>query len=99
MGVLPDEAALADALARPSERELSGALVVSLRTPVIVLDECVIDATLVDGIAPDLLRRMQLVPVYADAGTVYVAASRPDEVAAHADALFARRGWSVALCA
>lgn len=115
MGVLPDEAALADALARQSERlplasvcyvlglagerELSGALVVSMRRPVIVLDECVIDATLVDGIAPDLLRRMQLLPVYADAGTVYVAASRPDEVAAHAEALFARRGWAVALCA
>jgi hypothetical protein len=114
MGVLADEAALADALARQSERlplasicyvlgyagerELSEALVLATGHAVIVLDECVIDTTLVDGVAPDLLRRMQMLPVYADAGTIYVAASRPDEVAGHAQALFARRGWAVTLC-
>jgi DNA-binding response OmpR family regulator len=114
MGVLPDEAALADALARQSERmplasicyvlgyagerELAEALVLALGRAAIVLDECVIDTTLVDGVAPDLLRRMQMLPVYADAGTIYVAAARPDEVSAHAQVLFARRGWTVTLC-
>jgi DNA-binding response OmpR family regulator len=67
--------------------------------PAIVLDECVIDTTLVDGLAPELLLRMQMLPVFAEDGVVYVAASRPDEVAGHAMALFSRRGWSVAMCA
>ncbi len=114
MGVLPDEATLADALARQSERlpigsicyvlghagerELAEALSIQSGRPAIVLDECVIDTSLIDGIAPDLLRRMQMLPVFAEAGTVIVAASRPDEVAGHANALFARRGWSVTLC-
>ena len=114
MGVLPDEASLADALARQSERlplasvcyvlgfaserELAGALVVAAGRPAIVLDECVIDTSLVDGVEHDLLRRMQILPVFADNGVVYVAASRPDEVATHAETLFGRRGWNVALC-
>lgn len=114
MGVLPDEATLADALARQSERlplasicyvlglanerELAEALAVSTGRPAVVLDECVIDTSLVDGIAPDLLKRMQMLPVFAEAGTVLVAASRPDEVAAHAQALFQRRGLSVTMC-
>lgn len=114
MGVLPDEATLADALARQSERlplasicyvlghaserELAEALAVATGRPAIVLDECVIDTSLIDGIAPDLLKRMQMLPVFAEASTVLVAASRPDEVAAHAQALFARRGWNVTMC-
>jgi DNA-binding response OmpR family regulator len=114
MGVLPDEATLADALARQSERqplasicyvlglaterELAEALAISMQRPAIVLDECVIDTSLVDGIASDLLKRMQMLPVFAEGGQVIVAASRPDEVAAHAQALFSRRGWTVTLC-
>ncbi|KAB2908199.1 MAG: hypothetical protein F9K40_04500, partial [Kofleriaceae bacterium] len=114
MGVLPDEATLADALARQSERlplasicyvlghaserELAEALAVATGRPAIVLDECVIDTSLIDGIAPDLLKRMQMLPVFAESSTVLVAASRPDEVAAHAQALFARRGWNVTMC-
>jgi DNA-binding response OmpR family regulator len=114
MGVLPDEATLADALARQSERlplasicyvlghaserELAEALAVAMGRAAIVLDECVIDTTLIDGIAPDLLKRMQMLPVFAEGGQVLVAASRPDEVMAHAQALFSRRGWSVTMC-
>lgn len=114
MGVLPDEAALADALARQSERlplasicyvlgyaserELAEALSLSCGRAAVVLDECVIDTTLLDGVAPDLLRRMQMLPVHAEAGTIYVAAARPDEVAGHALALFARPGWTVTMC-
>ncbi len=113
MGVLPDEATLADALARQSERlplasmcyvlgyaserELAEALAIATGRPAIVLDECVIDTSLIDGIAPDLLRRTQMLPVFAEAGTVLVAASRPDEVLPHAQALFSRRGWSVTM--
>ncbi|MBE7448472.1 MAG: response regulator [Kofleriaceae bacterium] len=111
LGVIPDEAALADVLARQSERmplasicyvlgyaaerDLAAALGLASGRPAVVLDECVIDTSLVDGVAPELLLRLQLLPVYADGGGVHVAASRPDEVADHAAALFGRRGRAV----
>ncbi len=114
MGVLPDEATLADALARQGERiplasmcyvlghagerELAEALALATGRPAIVLDECVIDTSLLEGVAPDLLRRMEMLPVFAEGGIVHVAAARPNEVAAHAHALFARRGWTVSMC-
>jgi len=113
LGVLPDEGSLADALARQSERlplasvcyilgyaderSLAEALAITFGRPAVVLDECVIDAELIDGISADLLQRTQMVPVYAEAGTIYVAAARPEEVAAHAQSVFGRRGWNVHL--
>ncbi len=114
MGVLDDASSLADVLARQSERlpiasvcymlgyanerTLAEALTVAFGRPAVVLDECVIDAGLIDGISPDLLRRMQMLPVCAEGGTVYVAAARPLEVASHAEALFSRRGLHVTMC-
>jgi CheY-like chemotaxis protein len=113
LGVLTDEGALADALARQSERlplasvcyvlgyaderALAEALTISAGRPAVVLDECVVDTELIDGNSPDLLRRLQMLPVYAEAGIVYVAAARPEEVAGHAQALLARHG-RVAMC-
>jgi|GEM_PF-1181681 len=96
LGALPDDAALADVLARQSERlpsasvayvlgyaperTLAGVLAAATGRPAVVLDESVIDVTLLDGEAPEAWLRGQMVPVCLEAGTLYVAAARPDEV-------------------
>ena len=73
LGALPDEAALDDVLARQSERmptasvayvlgyaderTLASVLAAATGRPAIVLDESVVDLTLLDGVAPEVDRK------------------------------------------
>lgn len=96
LGALPDEAALADVLARQSERlptasvayvlgyaperTLAGVLAAATGRPAIVLDESVIDVGLLGDGDADGWLRGQMIPVCVEGGTLYVAAARPDDV-------------------
>ena len=108
LGALPDEAALDDVLARQSERmptasvayvlgyaderTLASVLAAATVRPAIVLDESVVDLTLLDGVAPEVWLGSQLVPVAVDGHTVHVAAAHPDQLDARVLAALAARG-------
>lgn len=96
LGALPDDAALADVLARQSERlpvasvayvlgyaserTLAGVLAAATGRAAIVLDESVIDVSLLAAAPADVWRRGQVIPVCREGGVLHVAAARPEEV-------------------
>ncbi|MEZ4400115.1 MAG: response regulator [Kofleriaceae bacterium] len=105
LGALPGERALDDVLARQSERlptasvayvlgyaderTLAAVLAAATGRPAVVLDESVVDVTLLGDGGDDDWLRTQAVPVVLDEGTVVVAAAHPDQLdlgflAAHA---------------
>lgn len=111
LGALPDEDALDDVLARQSERmptasvayvlgyaderSLAGVLAAATGRPAIVLDESVIDLTLLDGVVPDAWLGSQMMPVAVDGGDVYVAAAHPEQLDARVLGRLGLRGTVV----
>ncbi|MBK9030818.1 MAG: response regulator [Myxococcales bacterium] len=108
LGALPDERALDDVLARQSERmptasvayvlgyaderTLAAVLAAAMGRSAIVLDESVIDLTLLDGVADEIWLGAQMVPVAVEGGAVLVAVAHPDQLDAGVLAALARRG-------
>ena len=111
LGALPDENALDDILARQSERmptasvayvlgyaderSLAGVLAAATGRPAIILDESVIDLTLLDGVVPEAWLGSQMMPVAVDGGNVYVAAAHPDQLDARVLGRLGLRGTVV----
>ncbi|MBK7075291.1 MAG: response regulator [Myxococcales bacterium] len=111
LGALPDEDALDDVLARQSERmptasvayvlgyaderSLAGVLAAATGRPAIVLDESVIDLTLLDGVVPEAWLGSQMMPVAVDGGDVYVAAAHPEQLDARVLGRLGLRGTVV----
>ncbi len=63
-----------------TERPLAAVLALHVGVPAVILDECVIKLAVLGGLARELARRAQLLPVYEDANRVVVAAAVPEDV-------------------